>query len=299
MKTQVYPLIKQLLASRLTDTGRDYMDKATEEIAAGVPRQRFSALLSMASRHARREPLALNESELADAARAVPGWSPAAWNLLELLRSALVLARTDLDQPAFSDDFEVLFRFADQGELCALYRCLLLLPAGERFVERAAEGCRTNMLTVFEAVALDSPYPAQNFDDTAWQQLVIKALFLGLPVHRITGLDGRLTAELTRMALDWADERASAGRSFHAGLWLCLGPYEGQRVEDLIVGHWPDAQPNERRAMGMALARARRLDCLDAQLAQEQDSQVREQLQRARDGHYGQELFGPLFSTGH
>lgn len=299
MKTQVYPLIKQLLASRLNDQAQDYMDKATEEIAAGVPRQRFSALLSMASRHARREPLGLNESELADAAGAVPGWSPQAWNLLELLRSALVLARPDLDQPAFSDDFEALFRFADQGELCALYRCLPLLPAGERFVQRAAEGCRTNMVTVFEAVALDSPYAAENFDDTAWQQLVIKALFLDLAVHRIAGLDGRLTAELTRMALDWADERASAGRSFHTGLWLCLGPHEGQRVEDLIVGHWPVATTNERQAMGLALARARRLDCLDAQLAQEQDSQVREQLQRARDGHYGQALFGPLFSTGH
>lgn len=299
MKTQVYPFITQLLSSRLKDTGRDYMDKATEEIAAGVPRQRFSALLSMASRHARREPLGLSESELADAARAVPGWSPADWNLLELLRSALVLARSDLDQSAFSDDFEALFRFADQGELCALYRCLPLLPTGERFVERAAEGCRTNMVTVFEAVALDSPYPAQHFDNTAWQQLVIKALFLDLSVYRITGLDGRLTAELTRMALDWADERVSAGRSFHTGLWLCLGPHEGQRVEDLIVGHWSAAAPNERRAMGLALARARRLDCLDAQLAQEQDSQVREQLQRARDGHCGQEQFGPLFSTGH
>lgn len=299
MKTSVYPLIKQLLVSRLNEQGRDYMDKATEEITAGVPRQRFSALLSMASRHARRVPLELSEGELAEAARAVPGWSPAAWNLLELLRSALLLARPDLDQPAFSDDFEALFRFADQGELCALYRCLPLLPAGERFVERAAEGCRTNMVTVFEAVALDSPYPAQHFGDTAWQQLVIKALFLDLSVYRITGLDGRLTAELTRMALDWADERASAGRSFHVGLWLCLGPYEGQRIEDLIVGHWSGAKPNERQAMGLALARARRWDCLDAQLAQEQDPNVREPLQRARDGHCGQELFGPLFSTGH
>ncbi len=298
MKTQVYPLIKQLLSSRLTETGREYMENATKEIAAGVTRQRFSALLSMASRHARRDALALTEQELADAAQAVPGWSPAAWNRLELLRAALVLARSDLDQATFSDDFEGLFRFADQGELCALYRCLPLLPQGERFVARAAEGCRTNMMTVFEAVALDSPYPVQHFDDTAWHQLVIKALFLDLPVYRIAGLDGRLTAELTRMALDWADERASAGRSFHTGLWLCLGPYEGQRVEDLIVGHWSDAAPSERQAMGFALARAHRLDCLDAQLTQEQDSQIREQLERARDGHYGQELFGPLFSTG-
>ncbi len=296
MNMSVYEHIIELLSSRLHDQGRDYMASATEEIAVGVPRQRFSALLSMASRHVRRQPLELDSAELAGADRLLPGWSPRAWNLLELLRVALVLARPDLEQPSFSDDFESLFRFADEGELCALYRCLPLLPAGKRFVSRAAEGCRTNMLTVFEAIALDSPYPVGYFDDTAWHQLVIKALFLDLPLYRIAGLDNRMTPELTRMALDWAAERTSAGRSFHTGLWLCLGPHDAQRVEDLIVDHWISAKPNERRAMGLALARTQRFDCLRAQLEREEDAQVREHLQRVLDGNHDQTQFAPLFS---
>jgi hypothetical protein len=295
MKTSAHSLIIQLLCARLSEQGREFLDSAVEEIAGGSPRQRFSALLSMASRYARRRPLDLDPGDLAEADRLVPGWSPQAWNLLELLRAALVLARPDLEQPSFCDDFESLFRFADEGETCALYRSLPLLPKGERFVWRAAEACRTNMLTVFEAIALDSPYPVNCFDDTAWHQLVIKALFLDLPLYRIAGLDSRMSPELTRMALDWAAERASAGRPFHTGLWLCLGPHDGQRIEDLIVSHWASADPDERRAMGLALARAQRTDCLRAQLEREKDASVREHLRRS-EGNHDQTQFAPLFT---
>ncbi|MDQ2075259.1 EboA domain-containing protein [Marinimicrobium sp. ABcell2] len=295
----VRELLQKLLEERLSDSGRAFWDKARAELGEGASGQAFAKLLALASRHARRQPIELTASELAAAEGALPGWSPRAWNRLELLRVNLILARPDLEEDRFAEDFESLFRFADEGETCALYRSLPLLPKGERFVWRAAEACRTNMLTVFEAVALDSPFPVNHFDDTAWHQLVIKALFLDLPLYRIAGLDSRMTPELTRMALDWAAERASAGRPFHMGLWLCLGPHEDQRIEDLIVSHWPSAEPSERWAMGLALARAERTDCLLEQLRREEDHAVREQLQRALDGAYDQEQFAPLFSDGH
>ena len=57
------------------------------------------------------------------------------------------------------------------------------------------------MLTVFEANACDTPYPATHLDDLAWRQLVIKALFVGAPLWRVYGLDKRLDAELARMAM--------------------------------------------------------------------------------------------------
>ena len=43
--------------------------------------------------------------------------------------------------------------------------------------------------------------------------MVLKALFVGVAVDRIVGLDGRLTPELARMAADYASERRAAGRS--------------------------------------------------------------------------------------
>lgn len=287
--------LNQLLDRHLNESAQGFRDKALDEIAQGARGQRFAGLLSMASRYAKRQPLALTDEDRAQAEACVPGWSPGAWNRLELVRAELILARPDLEQASFAEDFETLFRYADEGETCAFYRILPLLPAPERFVSRAAEGCRTNMLTVFEAIALDSPYPVEQFDDTAWHQLVIKALFLDLPVYRIVGLDQRLTEELTRMALDWADERASAGRSLYLGLWLCLGPYYPARVAALVRGYWASADARERQAMALAMGRTQQFDLLVEHKAKETDDQVQIQLDNAREGRCQQTQFAPLF----
>ncbi len=54
-----------------------------------------------------------------------------------------------------------IFGAADLGEAIALYQSLPLLPHPEKFKLRTAEGIRSNMTSVFNAVALNNPYPAQ------------------------------------------------------------------------------------------------------------------------------------------
>ena len=157
------------------------------------------------------------------------GWNPANWTLLVAARVHLILSRPDLESQSGADAIESAFRFADEGELCALYRSLAHLPNGKRFVWRAAEGCRTNMVSVFEADVLDTPFPTEHFDDVAFNQAAIKALFVGVPLWRLWSLDRRLSPELARMALDLADERRSAGRVIQTDLWLCLGTFGGER----------------------------------------------------------------------
>ncbi len=289
----VHQLLQALLDEQLTESARAFWAKARDELAAGADGQAFANILALASRHAKRQPLGLTDTELAAAEGALPGWSPRAWNRLELLRINLILARPDLDQECFAEEFEALFRFADEGETCALYRSLPFLPQGERFRWRAAEACRTNMSTVFEAVALDSPYPVTHFDDTAWHQLVIKALFLDCPLYRVSGLDQRLTPELTRMALDWAEERLSAGRSYHLGLWLCLGPHHGERVRQLLEEHWAKATTTEQQAMLLAADRAGQTEWLAS--VEPADPKVLPYWQDAIDGRSEQTRFAPLF----
>src|SRR5262249_5716156 len=146
----------------------------TAEVARGVDDGRFAALIALASRHAPRAKLAPSAGELDAAGRALEGWNPERWTLLEALRVRLILARTDLAADGGARALTEAFRHADEGELCALGRWLALLPGAERFVWRAGEGCRSNMRSVFEATALDTPYPALHFDDLAWRQCVIK-----------------------------------------------------------------------------------------------------------------------------
>jgi hypothetical protein len=235
-EAELLPLFRELLEPRLAAPARAWLAAAAEEIARGAADERFGALLSAASRHARREPLAPNDDGRARAAALTDerdgfgGVELERWTLLEALRVRLVLARRDLAQPGAMQALESAFRFADEGELCALYRSLALLPDGRRFAWRAGEGCRSNMRSVFEAAACDTPYPARCFDELAFNQCALKAVFVGAPAGRILGLSRRLNPELTRMARDFADERRSAGRPVPADLALLLGPERGGRA---------------------------------------------------------------------
>ncbi|GAB2917407.1 hypothetical protein GCM10027093_65010 [Paraburkholderia jirisanensis] len=225
-------------------------------------------MLSLASRHVRPGPLLALDADERQAIRGAAGdpaneaankpvrCDPERWSVLETLRIVLLLASADLESEGFPGVFEHLFRFADHGECCALYRALPLLPRGERFVWRAGEGCRSNMRTVFEAAACDSPYPAAHFDDASWRQLVIKALFIDVPLSRIHGLDQRLSPELARMALDLADERRSASRSIAPQLWLCLGPHAGERGLQALRHELATGDDAAQRGALLGLARA-------------------------------------------
>jgi hypothetical protein len=55
-------------------------------------------------------------------------------------------------------------------------------------------------------------YPARYFPDDAFNQMVLKALFVGAPLAQIYGLAERTTSELIRMAEAYASERRAAGR---------------------------------------------------------------------------------------
>ncbi len=228
----------------------------------GDPVSELATRLAQASRHAKRRDLNASPELMAQAAGILSGWNPEFYSVLETLRVALILSREDLDQESFRLAFEEAFRFADEGELRALYKSLALLPNGERFEWQASEGCRTNILGVFQSVVCDSPYAAKHFNDVAWHAACIKSLFMDSPLGRISGLDARLSPELARMALDLVEERRSATRPILPGLWLLVGSHGGQRALDSIAAEWNHLAPEKRGPVALAMARAGGVDQL-------------------------------------
>lgn len=274
-------ILAALLASRLSSEASAFLEAGRAEIAAGISDSRFSQLIALASRHARRTPLSPSAEERERAHAALPGWDPVDWNLLESLRIMLILARPDLHESSFAQAFENAFQYADEGELCAFYRAIAILPEGQRFVWRAGEGCRTNMTSVFRAVACDSPFPVSHFDDIAWQQLVMKSLFVGVPLWRIYGLDQRLSDTLAVMMLDYADERASAGRDLPPDAWLLLGQYWSTRAAQAVERTLAGNSRIERCAAILALGRAGQQQRLTQLQADESDPLLLANVQRA------------------
>jgi len=263
----ILPLLTELVLARLDERGRAWLEEARERVVSGVTDEQFALLFSSASRFAsggssRKAEIEPSEGARAQARERMRGLELERWKVLECARVVLLLSRPDLAEPSAELAIEELFRFADEGELCAGYRALAHLPAPERFVWRAGEGCRTNMLTVFEAVACDTPFPATQFDDLAFRQAVIKGIFVGAPVWRIWGLDRRQDAELARMALDLVEERRSAGREVQPELWLCLGAHAGERGLEAMEQELESAHVLGRKAAALALARAGELERL-------------------------------------
>ena len=134
------------------------------------------------------------------------------WTARDAARAAIVL-RAFLNRPAdAATAYGQWLRRGDQGEQESLLRLLMLLPDPTAVLADAIDACRTNSEVVFRAIACGNPYPAAHFPDLNFNQLVLKAVFMNVPVAEIHGLAARITPELLRMADDFATERRAAGR---------------------------------------------------------------------------------------
>lgn len=250
---------EQLLAWIARQTSKEAMQwlrARYTEIAGGAPASKCFLAFSGAPRRIAREPLALDKADLAQADGLRPGWNPAAWSVDEAARALLILSFPADDENAYVAMVEQVFSTADVRESAALYRMLPLYPFPERFRARAAEGIRSNMTSVFQAVAHRNPYPSEHFDEGAWNQMVLKALFTDSVLYKVTGLDARSNPALARMLVDYAHERWAAGRTVSPELWRPVGPFAAQgylRDLERVTRSDNDA---EREAAALALADA-------------------------------------------
>jgi hypothetical protein len=245
-------ILQQWLDARLPAEGRAWLAEAARKIAEGGDTELYRSV-SFVTRKIGKADLALSPAEMAQAAIARAEWDPSDWSLDQAARVYLLLAYGS-DGAAFLRRLDQLCDTADIGELVAFYRGLPLYPDQSRYVLRAAEGVRTSMKAVFEAVAHRNPYPAEQFAEPAWNQMVLKTLFIGTTLDPVVGLDQRANAELARMLCDYAHERWSAGRPVSPELWRCVGPFaRGDMLQDLGRVLEKGTEP-ERTGAALALA---------------------------------------------
>lgn len=154
-----------------------------------------------------------------------PGITLDGWTADRLGRTWLLVHFTTPDETQYFQAIEKLFAVAEMNELVALYGALPLLPYPELWVKRCAEGIRSNIGTVLEAVMYNNPYPTEHLNESAWNQMVLKAFFTEKQINRLYGLDTRANQELARILIDYAKERHAASRSVDAALWHLAGKF--------------------------------------------------------------------------
>jgi hypothetical protein len=246
-------LLQSWLRRQLPGETADWLEGQAATVQNAQTDRDFFLAVSLVHRRIGKADLILSAADEAGAEAARPGWRPAGWSLDQAARVFLLLI-TGGTPARFAERLEQLFVTADVGELIAFYRGLPLYPEQPRYVERAAEGVRTNMRAVFEAVAHNNPYPVEQFSEHRWNQMVVKALFIGSTLYPIEGLDRRWNPDLMRMLCDYAHERWAAGRPVSYELWRGVGPYADSAAVTDLSRVLDIGGPVERQAAALALS---------------------------------------------
>ena len=158
----------------------------------------------------------VDPSVAVDARMLGAGWLARGSNVAEVARILLARAIVMADPAAGPRRLRALYVEGDNDERAAVLRTLGLLDAAAAvdhgYTLVAQEGCRSNVKSVFEAIACENPFPARHFGERAFCQMVLKAFFFGTRISRVEGLRDRTTSELFRMARDFATEQRAIGR---------------------------------------------------------------------------------------
>ncbi|MEM9484861.1 MAG: EboA family metabolite traffic protein [Cyanobacteria bacterium P01_F01_bin.116] len=231
---QVTNQLQNWLVQQLNESALAWLDQTIQQLLESASERVLFTRFSATSRQVGKADLALTEEDLKTAHRLRAGWMPRQWSIDQAARTLLLLQFPSADADRYANAVEKLFSAADVAEQVALYQSLPLLPHPERFKARAIEGLRTNIKVVFNAIVLHNPYPADYFNEAAWNQMVLKAIFVESYLSQIQKLDERANAALARMLSDYAHERWAAKRSVNSQLWRAIGPFvEGALISDL------------------------------------------------------------------
>lgn len=220
--TSTQPVADRLIeacASESEDTTA-WLARVRAEISGPFDENRFLAAYSGAARRLRSGRCRLDDALVAELAERGAG-DAGAWTPVRVARTGLVLAAlaaTDREK-AEATAWKV-FRTGDNEERIALLGALALTENPTDFLDLAVDACRTHVTEVFEAIACDNSYPARYFPEPSFNQMILKAVFIEVPLERVVGLGDRLNEELSRMAEHYAQERAAAGRTVPADLRL-------------------------------------------------------------------------------
>jgi hypothetical protein len=231
--------LRSFLKGELTEQAFSWLEERSKGIAQTEcdekKRQRSLFMtFSACTRYTEKKALQLTDHEIARADSVRSDWNPSQWRWDHAARVFVLLHWPAKSADSFTVILDKIFAAADLGELEALYLALPLLPFPNAHHKRCAEGLRTNMTSVFTSIAHNNPYPKEQLNEAAWNQMVLKALFVGEPLHPIDGLDDRANATLSQMLCDYAHERWAAGRKVSPELWrpVAIEP-NAQAISDL------------------------------------------------------------------
>lgn len=258
MDTQTTTTIKELFTKIIErnvnqDACTWLHDKANQSVAANNNYQLNLTFTAIPRKTGKKE-IVLEESDRSQINRLVPGFSIRHWPIDKLSRVWLLMQLEAGEKENYIRRIENLFLQAEMNEQVALYSSLPLLAYPEEWKLRCAEGVRSNIGTVLEAIMYYNPYPAQYLNEPAWNQLVMKAFFTGKKVNHITGLQERANQNLANMLFDYVEERWAAHRAVNPQIWRLAGPFLNESRFYMMERLFKEGNETEQQAAALTCA---------------------------------------------
>jgi len=251
---QTKDFLYAIIRESATAEGLKWLDQQTHKLEQEWNYRTFYFSFSSVPRFLGKATITYSKATLSQARELRSGFSPEGWDLTQLVRTYILLYLPHNNEAEYAQTIDRMCETADMYEQQAIYAALPLLPHPKALTGRTAEGIRTNMTNVFDAIALQNPYPADYLDQEAWNQLLLKAVFMGRPLYKIDRADERANPELARMLVDFAHERWAAHRQISPEIWRFVAPYLGEQYLSELEKSIKDGQPLEVEAALLACA---------------------------------------------
>jgi hypothetical protein len=218
-----------LLKANLNEDSFKWLEEQAV-LTASANKAKFYMAFTAIPRKSAKSALSLSAAQQHELQAILPDLSLTNYTVDKLARHYLLLHWPADDKQIYLHTISELFKAAEMNELVALYSALPFLAYPEDWTSQCAEGIRSNIGTVLEAVICDNPYPAQYLSEPAWNQLVLKAIFTDQKIERIIGLEKRSNKILAQTLHDYVHERWAAGRTFNLQLWRNVGPFIDEHI---------------------------------------------------------------------
>jgi len=206
-----------------------WLEEKSSQISKNENLQAFLVAFAATPRKTGKQQITLSQEEITEIQKIRPHLVVQHWTIDRLCRVWLLMQLDNTNKDAYIRAIENLFPTAEMSEQVALYSALPLYSYPELWRKRCSEGIRSNIADVLESIMCNNPYPSENLDESAWNQLVLKAIFTEKPIHQIINLDERANQNLANTLSDYAHERWAAHRTVHPLLWRCVGKFINEK----------------------------------------------------------------------
>ena len=244
--------LRSVIQKNLTPEAWKWLENEGQSIHTKGELSKFNIAFVAMPRKTGKNPVSLSVEEESGLRKVRKDLSIQGWTVDHLCRVWLLMQISPENKEKYSGVIENLFLNAEMSELVALYSSLPVLAYPESWKKRCAEGIRSNISQVLESIICNNPYPSENLDEAAWNQLVLKAIFTEKPVLEITGLQKRLNRNLAQSLSDYVHERWAAHRGVNPLLWICVSPFINPGNFSDIQRVFNSDDPLQREAAALA-----------------------------------------------